>query len=92
MDLNPVFSSTMFRLATTGGDLALFTRAGTALITADPSIPENFTAVSRVADHDSAMNLIVESDVLTRGLLAGNSAENDGDGAGPNQAGLSGQA
>jgi hypothetical protein len=32
------------------------------------------------------MNLIVDTDVLTCGLLVDNSAEDDGDGAAPNQA------
>jgi len=91
MDLNPVFtSSTMFRPATTGGELALFASVGIALVhgwLVDPESPE-YAAVSRVKDYDSAMNLIVEADVLTRGLLVGNGVEDDG-GAGPSQAGPS---
>jgi len=92
MDLNPVFTSaTTFRPATTGGELALFASAGIALVhgwLVDPDSPEH-AAVSRVKDYDSAMNLIVEADVLTRGLFMGNGAEEDGDGAGPSQAGQS---
>ncbi len=89
MDLNPVFTSaTAFRPATTGGELALFASAGIALVhgwLVDPESPE-YTAVSRIKDYDSAMNLIVEADVLTRGLLVGNGAEDDGDGTGSSQA------
>ena len=92
MDLNPVFTSpTMFRPATTGGELALFASAGIILVhgwLVDPDSPEH-AAISRVKDYDSAVNLIVEADVLTRGLLVGNGAENDNDGAGPSQAGQS---
>jgi hypothetical protein len=92
MDLNPVFtSSSAFRPATTGGELALFASAGISLVHGwliDPESPE-YAAVSRVKDYDSAMNLIVEADVLTRGLLVGNGAEDDGDRAGSSQAGPS---
>jgi len=83
MDLNPVFTSaTAFRPATTGGELALFASAGITLVhgwLVDPASPE-FAAVSRVGDYDSAVNLIVEADVLTRGLLVG---DGDAEGAGP---------
>jgi hypothetical protein len=89
MDLNPVFTSTTaFRPATTGGELALFASAGITLVhgwLADPEGPE-FAAVKRVEDYDSAMNLIVEADVLTSGLLVGtgHAAYIDGTGqAGP---------
>jgi hypothetical protein len=92
MDLNPVFtSSTRFRPATTGGELALFASVGITLVhgwLVDPESSE-YAAVSRVEDYDSAVNRIVEADVLTRGLLMGNSAEDDGDGAGPSEAGPS---
>jgi len=92
MDLNPVFtSSTTFRPATTGGELALFSSAGIVLVhgwLVDPESPE-YAAVSRVKDYDSAMNLMVEADVLTRGLLMGNGAGDDWDGPGPSQAGPS---
>ncbi|KAH9954901.1 hypothetical protein BC827DRAFT_1142462 [Russula dissimulans] len=92
MDLNPVFTSpTAFRPATTGGELALFASVGIILVhgwLVDPDGSE-YAAVSRVKDYDSAMNLIVEADVLTRGLLMGNGTEEDGDGAGPSQAGPS---
>ena len=79
MDLNPVFTSaTAFRPATTGGELMLFASAGITLVhgwLVDPASTE-YAAVSRVGDYDSAVNLIVEADVLTRGLLVG-----DGDAA-----------
>ena len=92
MDLNPVFtSSTAFRPATTGGELALFSSAGISLVHGwliDPESPE-YAAVSRVKDYDSAMNLIVEADVLTRGLLVGNGAEDGENCAGSSQAGPS---
>ncbi|KAH8984358.1 hypothetical protein EDB86DRAFT_2963278 [Lactarius hatsudake] len=84
MDLNPVFTSaTAFRPATTGGELALFASAGITLVhgwLVDPASSE-YPAVSQVGDYDSAVNLIVEADVLTRGLLV--SGSGDGDGAGP---------
>jgi ubiquitin carboxyl-terminal hydrolase MINDY-1/2 len=92
MDLNPVFTSpTAFHPATTGGELALFASAGISLVhgwLVDPASPEH-TAVSRVRDYDAAMNLIVEADVLTRGLLVGADADQDGDDAGPSHAGPS---
>jgi len=85
MDLNPVFTSaTAFRPATTGGELALFASAGITLVhgwLVDPASSE-YAAVSRVGDYDSAVNLIVEADVLTRGLLV---SDGDGD-AGPSSA------
>jgi hypothetical protein len=92
MDLNPVFTSpTAFRPATTGGELALFASAGIALVhgwLVDSDSPEH-AAVSRVQDYDSAVNLIVEADVLTRGMLVGNGNADDDGGAGPSQAGSS---
>lgn len=85
MDLNPVFTSvTAFRPGTTGGELALFASAGITLVhgwLVDPDSPEN-VAVSHVGDYDSAVNLIVEADVLTRGRLVSDSAGGDGDGGG----------
>ncbi|KAI9433665.1 hypothetical protein H4582DRAFT_2082065 [Lactarius indigo] len=84
MDLNPVFTSaTAFRPATTGGELALFASAGITLVhgwLVDPASSE-YAAVSHAGDYDSAVNLIVEADVLTRGLLV--SGTGDGGGAGP---------
>ncbi|KAH8987428.1 hypothetical protein EDB92DRAFT_1875632 [Lactarius akahatsu] len=84
MDLNPVFTSaTAFRPATTGGELALFASAGITLVhgwLVDPASSE-YAAVSHAGDYDSAVNLIVEADVLTRGLLVSGSGY--GDGAGP---------
>jgi len=85
MDLNPVFTSpTAFRPATTGGELALFASAGITLVHRCLVDPESFeyASVSRVKNYDSAVNLTVEADVLTRGLLVGNRTEEDGDGAG----------
>ncbi|KAI0050533.1 DUF544-domain-containing protein [Auriscalpium vulgare] len=74
MDLNPLFTGpTSFRPATTGGELELFASAGIPLVhgwLVDPASPEH-AAVSRVADYDAAVNLIVEADVLTRGRLVG---------------------
>ncbi|SRR6266702_1050359 len=85
MDLNPVFTSaTAFRPATTGGELALFASAGITLVhgwLVDPGSPE-YVAVSHAGDYDSAVNLIVEADVLTRGLLVSGSAGGDGGGGG----------
>jgi hypothetical protein len=92
MDLNPVFTSpTAFRPATTGGELALFASAGITLThgwIVDPESSE-YAAVSRVKDYDSAVNLIVEADVLTRGLLVGTGVVQDGNGEGSSQAGPS---
>jgi hypothetical protein len=86
MDLNPVFtSSTAFHPATTGGE---FASAGISLVhgwLVNPASPEH-AAVSRVRDYDAAMNLIVEADVLTRGLLVGADADQGGDDAVPSQA------
>jgi hypothetical protein len=66
--------------ATTDGELALFASAGISLVhrwLIDPESPE-YPAVSRVKDYDSAMNLIVEADVLTCGLFVGHGAQDDG--------------
>ncbi|KAI0261703.1 hypothetical protein BGY98DRAFT_1052724, partial [Russula aff. rugulosa BPL654] len=65
-------------------ELALFASAGISLVHGwliDPESPE-YPAVSRVKDYDSAMNLIVEADVLTRGLRWGSSR------AGPSDSGV----
>ncbi|KAI0064938.1 hypothetical protein BV25DRAFT_1822712 [Artomyces pyxidatus] len=79
MDLNPLFTGpTSFRPATTGGELELFTHAGITLVhgwLVDPGTPE-FDAVSRVQDYDTAVNLIVEADVITRGKLVDNQESN----------------
>ncbi|KAI0264818.1 hypothetical protein BGY98DRAFT_1038622 [Russula aff. rugulosa BPL654] len=75
--------------ATTDGELALFDSAGISLVHGwliDPESPE-YPAFSRVKDYDSAMNLIVEADVLTRGLFVGHGAQDDGDRAGSSRAG-----
>ncbi|KZV77294.1 hypothetical protein PENSPDRAFT_621683 [Peniophora sp. CONT] len=72
MDLNPVFTSPVaFQPASTGGELALFAQAGISLVhgwLADPSSPE-YSALSRARDYDSATDVIVAADVLTRGRL-----------------------
>jgi hypothetical protein len=67
--------------ATTDGELALFASVGISLVHGwliDPESPE-CPAISRVKHYDSAMNLIVEADVLTCGLLVGHGAQDDGD-------------
>jgi hypothetical protein len=53
------------------------------------SIPKAPKALSSlvVKDYDSAMNLIVEADVLTRGLFVGNDTEDNGDRAGSSRVG-----
>lgn len=91
MDLNPVFTSTAFRPDMTGGELALFASVGISLVHGWLINPESpaYAAVSRVKDYDSAVNLIVEADVLTTGLLVGNGAEDDADCASSSQAGPS---
>ncbi|EJF59158.1 hypothetical protein DICSQDRAFT_89628 [Dichomitus squalens LYAD-421 SS1] len=70
MDLNPLFTgSTSFRPAGAGGELKLFEQAGIKLVhgwLVDPSSPE-YRAISRVEDYDSAVNLLVEADYLTKG-------------------------
>ena len=69
MDLNPVFTP-----AATGGELALFASQAFLSYTVGSSIPKAPNALPSlvVKDYDSAMNLIIEADVLTRGLLVGN--------------------
>jgi len=92
MDLNPVFTSpAAFRPATTGGELALFASVGIALVhgwLVDPESSE-YAAVSRIQDYDSAMNLIVEADVLTQGLFMGTGNTDHDGGAGSSKAGPS---
>jgi hypothetical protein len=54
-----------------GCEPTLFASTGIDLVHGwliDPESPK-YAAVSRLQDYDSAMNLIVEADVLTRGLL-----------------------
>jgi hypothetical protein len=89
MDLNPVFtSSTMFHPATTGGE---FTSAGISLMHGwliNPTSPEH-TTISCMRDYNAVMNLIVEADVLTHGLLVGANADQGGDDVVPSQAGPS---
>ena len=87
MDLNPLFTgSTSFRPAGAGGELKLFEQAGIKLVhgwLADPSSPE-FKVLSRVEDYDSAMNLLVEADYLTKGqLVVAEDAPGPSDSAGP---------
>ncbi|PIL32412.1 hypothetical protein GSI_05658 [Ganoderma sinense ZZ0214-1] len=71
MDLNPLFTgATSFRPAgAAGGELQLFKQAGIQLAHGwliDPAASE-YAAVSRVSDYDSAVNLLVEADCLTKG-------------------------
>lgn len=72
MDLNPLFTGiTSFRPAEAGGELKLFEHAGIKLVhgwLVDPSAPE-YQAVSRTQDYDTSVNLIVEADHLSQGLL-----------------------
>ncbi|TFK50184.1 DUF544-domain-containing protein [Heliocybe sulcata] len=76
MDLNPVFTgASSFRPAGdgSGGELKLFEQADIKLVhgwLVDPDSPEH-PVVSRVQDYDSAVNLIVEADVVTQGRLVG---------------------
>ena len=71
MDLNPLFTgSTSFRPAgEAGGELKLFEQAGVRLAhgwLVDPSSPE-YAVVARMQDYDTAVNLLVEADYLTKG-------------------------
>lgn len=53
------------------GALELFTHAGIKLVhgwLVDPESPE-YETIKRLEDYDSAVNLIVEADVLTQGQL-----------------------
>ncbi|KAI0287320.1 hypothetical protein BC826DRAFT_1045648 [Russula brevipes] len=69
----------------------LFASAGITLAhgwIVDHESPE-YAAVSRVKNYDSAVNLIVEVDVLTRALLVGTGVVQDGDSEGPRKTGPS---
>jgi MINDY deubiquitinase len=92
MCLNPLFSSTAFRPAMTGGEFALFASVGISLVHSwliDPMSPEH-AAVSHVEGYDLVVNLIVEADMLTHGLLMGaNADQDDVDDVGPSEAGPS---
>ncbi|KAI0750138.1 hypothetical protein C8Q80DRAFT_1100614 [Daedaleopsis nitida] len=70
MDLNPLFTgATSFRPAGIGGELKLFEQAGIKLVhgwLVDPSSPEH-KVISRTADYDSSVTLLVEVDHLTKG-------------------------
>lgn len=87
MDLNPLFTShDAFRPAGDAGALKLFEQASIRLVhgwLADPSSSE-YEVVSRCQDYDSAVNLIVEADALTKGQLV-----LDENAAGPSTAGPS---
>ncbi|KAI0069801.1 DUF544-domain-containing protein [Panus rudis PR-1116 ss-1] len=96
MDLNPVFTSpTAFRPAGAGGELKLFEQAGIKLVhgwLVDPDSPEH-DAVSRAADYDTAVNIIVEADHVTKGqLVVAEEDENAPSGSSSGQAGSSGSA
>ena len=71
MDLNPLFTgATSFRPAgAAGGELQLFAQAGIQLAhgwLVDPAAPE-YAVVARMGDYDTAVNLLVEADCLTKG-------------------------
>lgn len=88
MDLNPLFTGiTSFRPAGEGGELKLFEHAGIELVhgwLVDPSTPEH-SVLSRAGDYDSAVNLLVEADHLSKGQLV--TCEDDpSPSQGPNQA------
>ena len=71
------------------GNSPSFASAGITFVRGWLVYPDSskYVSVSLVKDCDSAVNPIVEADVLTRGLLVGNDTEEDGNGAGPSQAG-----
>jgi ubiquitin carboxyl-terminal hydrolase MINDY-1/2 len=89
MCLNPLFSCTAFHPATIGGEFTLFMSAGISLVHGwliDPVSPEH-AAVSCVEGYNLAVNLIIEADVLTHGLLMGADADQDDtDNVGPSKA------
>ena len=70
--MNPLFTShESFRPAGDAGALKLFEQANIRLVhgwLADPSSAE-YEAVSRYEDYDTAVNVIVEADSLTKGQL-----------------------
>jgi ubiquitin carboxyl-terminal hydrolase MINDY-1/2 len=76
----------------TGGEFTLFVSTGISLVhgwLVNPMSPKHAT-ISRVEGYNSAVNLIVEADVLTHGLLMGADADqDDADDVGPSEAGLS---
>nr|VWP01098.1 Lipase_3 domain-containing protein [Ganoderma boninense] len=94
MDLNPLFTgATSFRPAgAAGGELKLFEQAGIQLAhgwLVDPSAPE-YAVVARLGDYDSAVNLLVEVDYLTKGqFVVAEDPEPGPSSAGPSSAGSS---
>ncbi|KIJ62931.1 hypothetical protein HYDPIDRAFT_182584 [Hydnomerulius pinastri MD-312] len=92
LDLNPQFTGlTSFRPAGDGGELKLFEQAGIRLVhgwVVDPNSPEA-KVISRIRDYDSAVNLIVEADHITKGKLLNFDPFSDPSEAGPSQAGSS---
>ena len=84
IDLHAVFASTTaYRSTTTGGEHALFVGAGITPVHSwlvGPERPE-YAAIKRMEDYESAMNLIVEADVLRSSLSFGTGNAEDGDGA-----------
>jgi ubiquitin carboxyl-terminal hydrolase MINDY-1/2 len=92
MCLNPLFSCTAFCPTMTGGEFALFVSMGISLVHGwliNPVSPEH-AAISCVEGYDLAVNLIVEADMLTHGLLMGaNADQDDADDVGPSKAGPS---
>lgn len=99
MDLNPQFTgSTSFRRSGENtGELDLFKQVGIPLVhgwLVDPHSPEAI-AVAKAQDYDSAVNLVVEVDHITKGnfvvheddpFVGGGSGSGNGS-AGPNGVG-----
>ncbi|KAI0265753.1 hypothetical protein BGY98DRAFT_517733 [Russula aff. rugulosa BPL654] len=96
MVLNPVFTSSTWPRS------ALLRQMGSSLSSTAQSFPSYTVLAHRSRKprvpcrlscqsllYDSAMNLIVEADVLTRGLFVGHGAQDDGDRAGSSRAGPS---
>ena len=87
MDLNAVFTSTTpYRSDTTqtSGEHALFVGGEITPVHGwliGPEGPE-YAAIKRMDDYESAINLIVEADVLTSSLFFGTGNVESGDGAG----------
>lgn len=72
MDLNPLFThASSFRPAGSGGELKLFEQAGIKLVhgwLVDPDSPE-YPVLTKAEDYDTAVNLIVEADHVSKGQL-----------------------
>jgi hypothetical protein len=84
MDLDAVFTSTTaYRSATTDGEHALFVGAGITPVHCWLVGPEGleYATIKCMEDYDSAMNLVVEADVLPSSLFFGTGNSEDGDSA-----------